>query len=62
MNNEALARVYDPDYTQIICVWPLVWRHAPGGDWFLDYAFPKTPVAPVGRGPIAPVPSPEGPG
>ena len=40
-NNAVLAGVYDPDYTQIICVWPIIWRHAPGGDWFIAHIFPS---------------------
>lgn len=39
MNNEALAKYFEASVPQIVCVWPLVWKHLPAGDWFVLHCF-----------------------
>jgi hypothetical protein len=34
-SNERLAEVYNPNYRQLIIVWPLVWGHLENGGWVL---------------------------
>lgn len=34
-NNTQLAEVYSKNFHQMIIIFPLVWKHVPGGDWFL---------------------------
>ena len=35
MNNERLAQVWQDDISQIVVVWPFIWKHYPRGNWFV---------------------------
>ncbi|MCS3692019.1 hypothetical protein ABIF07_001065 [Bradyrhizobium elkanii] len=39
MNNERLAEVWQDHVRQVIVVWPMVWKHEPGGNWFVSHKF-----------------------
>lgn len=34
-NNEILALVYNADVPQIVVIYPIVWRHNIGGNWYI---------------------------
>lgn len=35
MNNERLAEVWRDDVRQIVVVFPLIWKHETGDNWFI---------------------------
>jgi hypothetical protein len=35
-NSDQLAEVYNPDYRQIVVIFPIVWKHEVGGNWFIS--------------------------
>ena len=34
-NSDILARVYNPTYPQVITIYPIMWKHEIGGNWFI---------------------------
>ncbi len=36
-NNERLAYVYDSHHTQVVVIYPNIWKHEPNGDWFVRH-------------------------